>query len=207
MAFSRLISQRFFMIAGCMLICGGLAGCTAVAIGAGARTGMAAAQEGGLSRAASDLRIQAEINDLWFKYDVATFSKLDMTVNSGRVLITGVVQNPDHRVEAVRLAWKPSGVEQVINEITIAESEGIKGFARDSWITSRLRASIVFDKQVQSINYSIDTVQGTVYLMGIAQNQTELDHVLSVARKIPDVQQVVSYVRVHDPLTEVNAEK
>lgn len=173
-----------------------LSGCVWVGATAAVATGAAAAQEGGLSRAAKDIAIQAKINDLWFKYDVATFSKLDLTINNGRVLITGVVQNPDHRVEAVRLAWQPEGVDQVINEIRVAESEGIKGFARDAWITTRLRTSIVFKKDVQSINYSIDTVQGTVYLMGVAQSQDELDKVITAARTIKDVKQVVSYVKI-----------
>lgn len=173
-----------------------LSGCVWLGAGALIATGAAATQEGGLSRAAKDIRIQAEINDLWFKYDVETFSKLDMTINNARVLITGVVQNPDHRVEAVRLAWQPEGVDQVINEIRVAESEGLKGYARDAWITTRLRTSIVFKKQVQSLNYSIDTVQGTVYLMGVAQSQEELDKVVETARTIRDVKQVVSYVKI-----------
>jgi len=179
-----------------------LSSCTWLGIGAAATAGVAASKEGGISRTASDARIQIAINDLWFKYNVETFRKLDLTVNNGRVLITGVVQNPDHRVEAVRLAWQPKGVEQVINEIRIAESEGIKGFARDTWITTRLRAAIVYEKTVQSLNYSIDTVQGTVYLMGVADSQTELDKVISIARTIPDVKQVVSYMKVPDPLVD-----
>ena len=166
-----------------------------VATGAGAATGVAAAQEGGITRAISDLKIQAEINDLWLRYDVKTFAKLDLTVNQGRVLITGIVQNPENRVEAVRLAWQPKGVKQVINEIKVADSEGLIGYARDAWITARLRTALTFDKQVMSINYSIDTVEGTVYLMGVAQNRQELDRVTEVARTIPDVRQVVSYVK------------
>lgn len=179
-----------------------LQGCAVLGVAAGARTGVAAAQEGGVSRLVSDAQIQASINDLWFKYSVETFAKLDLTVNSGRVLITGVVQNPDHRVEAIRLAWQPKGVKQVINEIRIAESEGIKGYARDTWITSRLRAQLLYAKDVQSINYSIDTVQGTVYLMGVSQGQQELDRAVDIARQIPDVKQVVSYVKIPKPLVD-----
>ena len=67
------------------------------------------------------------------------FTKLDLTVNQGRVLITGVVQDPKHRVEAVRLAWQPTGVVQVINEVKVADSEGIIGFAKDAWISGRIR--------------------------------------------------------------------
>ena len=197
MKYSTLILSAFLLLVPVMTT-----SCAIIAGGAAVATGAAAVQEGGLSRAAKDAKIQTLINDLWFKYDVDTFAKLDLTVNNGRVLITGVVQNPDHRVEAVRLAWQPKGVEQVINEIRIAESEGIKGFARDTWITTRLRAAIVFEKDVQSLNYSIDTVQGTVYLMGVAQNQAELDKVTAIARTVKNVKQVVSYVKIPAPLVD-----
>lgn len=170
-----------------------------VATGAAATVGVASAQEGGLSMAASDARIQLEINDLWFRYNVEMFRKLDLTIDQGRVLITGIVQNPEHRVEAVRLAWQPKGVKQVINEIRVAESEGIVGFAKDTWITTSLRAQMTFDKEVQSINYSIDTVAGTVYLMGIAQSQLELNRVVQIARNIGGVKNVVSYVKIAGP--------
>ena len=90
-----------------------LSACTAAGMltGAAATTGIAAAQEGGISRAWSDAVIQTKINDLWLREDTDIFRKLDLTVNQGRVLITGVVQNPEHRVTAVRLAWKPDGVK------------------------------------------------------------------------------------------------
>ena len=174
--------------------------CTPIgaALGVGAAVGIGAAKEGGLKSTVSDLKIQAMINDKWFKYDLETFTKLDMTINQGRVLITGFVQNPDHRVEAVRLAWQVEGVQQVINEIQVAESDGIPGFVRDTWITTRLRTSLTFDREVHSINYSIDTVGSVVYLMGVAQSQSELNHVIERARTIPYVSRVVSYVKMSD---------
>lgn len=167
-----------------------------IAAGVGAAAGVAAAQEGGMSRAASDARIQIEINDLWFRHNVDMFSKLDLTINQGRVLITGVVQDPEHRVEAVRLAWQPKGVKQVINEIRVANSEGITGYAKDTWISTRLRTALIFDRNIQSVNYSIDTVQGTVYLMGVAQSRLELNRVVEKARTIQGVKNVVSYVKI-----------
>lgn len=175
-----------------------LNGCTAlgVATGAAAVTGISAAQEGGLGRAFSDAEIKLKINDAWLNYSVKAFAQLSTTINQGRVLITGVVQNPEHRVEAVRLAWQVEGVDQVINEIQVADSAGVTGFVKDSWITSRLRGALTLDRGVQSINYSIDTVRGIVYLMGVAQSQTELNRVIETARTISGVKQVVSYVKL-----------
>ena len=188
----------------CLLLgaCLALTGC-GVATGVGATVGVASAQEGGLPAAATDLKIQTQINSLWFQSNVDMFRKLDLTVEQGRVLITGVVQDPQHRVEAVRLAWQPNGVKQVINEIRVAESDGFPGYARDTWITTRLRGKIILEQSVQSINYTIDTVQGVVYLMGIAQSQAELNKVIDIARNVSGVKQVVSYVKfAGQPLTE-----
>jgi osmotically-inducible protein OsmY len=190
-----MIRYTFYLLPVVMLLLSGCSGLGMVT-GAAAVTGIAAAQEGGLSRATSDAVIKLKINEAWFQYDVEAFQKLSTTVNQGRVLITGVVQNPEHRVEAVRLAWQVDNVKQVINEIRVAQSEGVKGFVRDGWITSRLRGSLTLDREVQSINYSIDTVQGIVYLMGVAQNQQELNHVLETARTISGVKKVVSYVKL-----------
>ncbi len=173
-----------------------LAGCSPVgmAVGAGAAVGVASQTDEGIGGTATDLRIKIRISDLWFRYSVEAFAKLNLTVKGGRVLITGIVQNPDQRVEAVRLAWQIDGVKQVINEIRVADSEGLPGYALDKWITARLRATMTFDAGVYSINYSIDTVQGNVYLMGVARSQAELDRVIEIARTIPHVKQVVSYI-------------
>lgn len=186
----------------------GLAACTPVGIaaGAGAGVGMAAMSEGGISGTASDLRIKTEINDLWFRSNVDIFRKLNLTIEDGRVLITGVVQNPEHRVEAVRLAWQPKGVKQVINEIRVADSEGVSGYFSDTWISTQLRTKMTVDRDVQSINYTIDTVQGIVYLMGTARNQAELDRVTELARAVKGVNQVISYVRLRgEPVLPTDA--
>ncbi len=173
-----------------------------MATGTAAAAGNAASQEGGISGAVTDASIKGKINELWFQYNVDMFSKLSTTVDQGRVLLTGVVQNPEDRVEAVRLVWQVEGVKQVINEIRVADSEGVPGFVRDNWITARLRTAITFEKNIQSLNYSIDTVQGVVYLMGVAMSQTELEKVEQLARTIPNVKQVVSYVKmVGEPIT------
>lgn len=167
-----------------------------VATSVGAAGGVAAASEGGIRQSVIDTRITLEINDLWFKYSVEAFGKLNLTVDQGRVLVTGVVQNPDQRVEAVRLAWQPDGVVQVINEVRVANSDGVSGYARDTWISGSLKTKILLDKDIQSINYTIEAVQGTVYLMGVAQDRVELNKVVAHARDTSYVRQIISYVKM-----------
>lgn len=175
-----------------------LSGCGAVglAAGAGALVGTQASREGGLKSGFTDASIKAQINDLWFKHDVDMFRKLSMTIDQGRVLLTGVVQNPEDRVEAVRLAWQAKGVKQVINEIRVGDASTVTGFAKDEWITAQLKTRMIANQNVQSINYNIETVQGSVYLMGVARNQAELDRVIRIARSIKGVKEVISYVKL-----------
>lgn len=172
--------------------------CTPVefAVGAGATTGVAAAQERGLVGTARDTAISAQIQELWFRTNHEMFGKLSCTVTEQRALLTGKVQDPEMRVEAVKLAWQVSGVNEVINEIEVVNTGSLIDSARDYWITTQLRGRITFDKDIRSINYSIDTVNGTVFLMGIARDQAELDRVTNHARNLAYVRRVVSYVRV-----------
>ena len=184
-----LCTSSLLLLSGCAFPIG-------MAAGAAATAGVAASKEGGLKSAVSDTAIKAKINDKWFKRDVDMFAKLGLTVENGRVLITGIVQKPEERVEAVRLAWEVKGVKQLINEIQIGEPKTFGTFANDNWISGQLRTRLVLDPDIQSINYTIDTVKGIVYLMGVAQNQDELERVVRVARRIKGVKQVVSYVKM-----------
>lgn len=169
-----------------------------VAAGAGAAVGTAASKEGGIGQTVTDKRIVLYISDAWFKHSTSMFNKLHLSVTEGRVLITGIVQNPQHRVDAVRIAWQAPGVKQVINEVKVENGEGFSGYSRDKWIATQLRSKLVFDKDIQSINYTTETVGGVVYVMGVAQGQDELNRVLAHARSIRYVREVVSYVRTRD---------
>lgn len=186
-------------LAGAMMSALALSGCSpvGVAAGAGATLGIAAAQEGGITGAATDTSIRIQIMDSWFRHDVELYRRLGLTVREGRVLITGTVPTPDNRVEAIRLAWQVKEVKQVINEIRVDEEGATVGsYVQDTWITGNVKTLLMFDKQVQSINYTVETVGGTVYLMGIAQSQHELDRAINHARNTKFVKNVVSYVRL-----------
>ena len=181
-------------------LAGALGGCVSFAVGAGATVATAAAEERGVSGAASDLGTTANITALWIKYDSSLVSDLDVTVIEGRALLTGTVPTAARRLEAVRLTWRAAGVRTVINEIQVSRSEGMSGLARDSWITTQLVSRLSFDRKVDYINYSIETVNRVVYVMGIAQDQAEIDRVTDHARDLPYVRRVVSHVRLkNDP--------
>ena len=85
-------------------------------------------------------------------------------------------------------------LREVLNEIQVSERGGLADTLADARITTSLRFQLMGDRNVTDINYSIDTVNGIVYLIGIAQDQAELDRVLNYARNISGVKQVVNHV-------------
>ena len=93
------------------------------------------------------------------------------------------------------LTWKVAGVTDVLNEIQISDA-GFLNTAKDAWITTQLTSKITLDQDILAINYSVETVNGIVYLIGIAQSQAELDRVAAYARNISYVRKIISHVRV-----------
>ena len=177
----------------------GLGACGPVGMvaGAGAGVGVAAVQERGVAGRAADLRIEARIFEKFFNADTALQTKLGVEVYEGRVLLTGATEDLRLADKAVKLAWQVDGVKDVINEIQLRKS-GAKDFIRDTWITGQLRSKITIDKEIFAVNYAIDTVNGRVYLIGIAQNRAELRRVMDHAGNIRYVRDVISHVRIKD---------
>ena len=179
----------------------GLTACgpTGLAVGAGASVATASQTEKGITAAARDLRIRTEINHYLFQKNVDLFSAVSLSVESRRVLLTGAVEKPEDRIEATRLSWQADGVREVINEIQVRDNASLTDRAQDIVINKRLQGTLLFDKEIKSINFSTDTVNGVVYLFGVARSQTELDRVINHARNLEYVTNVVSYVTVSKP--------
>ncbi|NNE84949.1 MAG: BON domain-containing protein [Alphaproteobacteria bacterium] len=177
-----------------------LAACTptGAVIGAGATAGVAASEERGIKGSVRDAGIRIEINDLWLNEGLDLYNQVGLQIYEGRVLLTGRVPTAQMADQATRLAWQPDNVREVINEIQVKRGAGIEAFARDALINARLDSALLFTDGISSINYSTRTVAGTVYLLGVAQNQAELDRVFQVTRNIPDVKEVVSHVLLID---------
>ena len=179
-----------------------LAGCTpvGVAVGAGATVGSVALEERGFQQGVKDRVTEAAISKRLFDYNLDAFADVNVEVVEGRVLLTGRVETPEHRVEAVRFAWLEEKVVEVINEIRVGTSDdGLADTGKDAWIATQLRTKITLDSQVKAVNYSAEVVDGTIFLFGIAQNESELKRVVAHARTIENVRRIVpDYVRMKD---------
>ena len=167
---------------------------TGTVVAAGAEVGVAAGSERGVGGAISDTKIQTSIDGLYLDSGLKIFRDITVTVQEGRVDLTGKVEKPEERVEAVRLAWQAAGVRQVIDDIQVTDQSGIMDYGRDTIIATKLRTKLLFDSKIKNINYTVDVENGVIYVMGIAQDQDEIDRVLAYARDIEGVKKVVNNV-------------
>lgn len=183
-----------------------LPGCVPLFFGAATTTTTAAGEERGLGGALSDTSIRARINMKWAGKKPDLLPLVEITVREGRVLLSGTVDKPEQQIEAIRLCWEVNGVKEVIDKMEVGEGTGVFGYLGDSWLTTKMRTAMLADRDIHSTNYTIKTVRGVMYVMGIALSTQELEKVLTRARELAGVEKVISYVRIKEKLISDNAD-
>ena len=115
-------------------------------------------------------------------------------VLDGRIFVTGKVDSPEEKLMITKLAWETKGARSVRNDIKIKEDFNIKQSAKDILITSQLRTAIIVNKNIKATNYQIDTYKKKIYIYGIALTTEEKDLVISEAKEILDVEDVIASI-------------
>ncbi len=178
-----------------------LSGCAApVAIAAAGGTGgYYAAQERSTADEAKDAQIRLKLNEIYFdKNPSDMFKNISIDVMEGRVMLTGTVKVANTVTEAVKIAWKVDGVKEVLNDIQVTGGIDIGDYTVDSWISTQIKTRMLLEKDVRSINYTIETVGKRVYVLGLARNQAELEKVATIASTTKYVAEVISHVILFD---------
>ena len=189
---------ELFVVIAAVFAMTNLTGCVGMIIGGAATAGVAAYQERGIKGVAADTETATRVRAKILEADNQLFSDVGVEVYEGRVLLTGRVPSEEKRAEAVKISWSVVEVKDVINEVAVSENP-LLDLANDTWITTKLKSKMTFDKDILAINYSIETVGAVIYLIGIAQDKAELQRVLNHARSIDYVKRVVNHVRFKDP--------
>lgn len=181
-----------------------LAACSPVgtAVGAAATVTNMAMEERGFITSVDDKLIWVSINNRLLNYDKKTFETVSLQVHEGRVILTGTAATARDKLMVTRLSWQTGGVREVHNDLKITNAKRDLGtIVDDTWLKKRLELALLADPQVRSSNYSIECIDGTIYLIGVARDNTERQRVIDRARDVPYVRAVISYVRlVTDPL-------
>ena len=133
--------------------------------------------------------------------DKKYFLLIQSEVIDGRIFLSGKVDKPEEKIRITKMAWETKGVRSVKNAIAIKGQSNFKSTAKDILITSQLRAALIFNKKTKSRNYTLETINTTIYIFGIAMDENEKKEVMNEANKIFDVKDVIPSIYLASELS------
>ena len=126
------------------------------------------------------------------------FVNINTSVLEGRVLLTGLVNNQEIRIDAVRLVWEVEGVKEIINEIEIGDRSTLTDYASDLWINTQARGVAAKTVGIKSITFNFETIKGKIYIAGISSRPDLLDEMVTALKNIKGVNEIVNYVVIKE---------
>ena len=185
----------FFIVVSALWL---LSSCSQVIVGGATSTSMIIVQERSSKQAAIDILIKAKIEEAMFSNDYdKLFSKVRVIVYEGRVLLVGTVVEESIKETANQISWNTKNVNEVANYITIGKNDLID-YVKDTRISLELRAKMLTDKKVSEVNFSVTTENRILYLVGVAQNNKELNSVIEHASNIAGVKKIINLIKLKD---------
>ncbi len=133
--------------------------------------------------------------------DKKYFLTIQSEVMDGRIFLSGKVDEPEDKIKITKLAWETKGVRSVKNAITIKGQTSFKSNAKDILITSQLRSALIFNKKTKARNYTLETINKTIYIFGIAMDEEEKKAVIGEANKIYDVKEIIPSIYLASELS------
>ena len=175
-------------------------GCSPVGILAtgGATTMVVAEGDRSFGSVIDDATIKLNLSAKFLKAENNIFLDINTNVTNGRVLLTGIVENQEIRIDAVRTAWEISGVKEVMNEISIGDKSTLKEYAKDLWITTQVKSLSAKTVGFRILSYNFETIKGKVYIAGVTSRPEQLAEIIEVIKTIKGVKEIVNYVSLKE---------
>ena len=164
----------------------------------GATTMVVAEGDRTLGTVVDDATIKINISTNLLSSSTDLFVNVNTNVIEGRVLLTGIVDTQEIRIEAVRKVWEVEGVREVINEIDIGNKTTIKEYANDLWITTQVKGLTAKTIGLRALSYNFETIKGKVYIAGITSRPEQLDQILEVTKTVKGVKEIINYVIIKE---------
>ena len=133
--------------------------------------------------------------------DKKYFLTVQSEVIDGRIFLSGKVDEPEEKIKITKMAWETKGVRSVKNAISIKGQSNFKSTAKDILITSQLRTALILNKKTKSRNYTLETINKSIYIFGIAMDEDEKKEVIAEANKIYDVKDIIPSIYLAQELS------
>ena len=175
-------------------------GCSPVGVLAsgGSATMVVAEGDRSLGTVVDDATIKLNLSAKFLKSENRLFLDVNSNVTEGRVLLTGLVDTQEIRIEAVRKVWEINGVREVINEIEVGDKTTLKEYMNDLWINTQVKSLAARTIGLRSFSYNFETIKGKVYIAGITSRPEQLQAIVESTKTIKGVNEIVNYVVIKE---------
>ena len=151
-----------------------------------------------LGTVVDDATIKLNLSAKFLKSENSLFLDVNSNVTEGRVLLTGLVDTQEIRIEAVRKVWEINGVREVINEIEVGNKTTLKEYMNDLWINTQVKSLAARTIGLRSFSYNFETIKGKVYIAGITSRPEQLQAIVESTKTIKGVKEIVNYVVIKE---------
>ena len=145
-----------------------------------------------------DATIKLSLSAKFLKAENGLFVNINSNVIDGRVLLTGIVDTQEIRINVVRMVWEIKGVAEVVNEIEVGENTTIKEYINDLWINTQAKSLAAKTLGLRSLSYNFETIKGKVYIAGITNKPEQLEKYIEVLKDLKGVREIVNYVIISE---------
>jgi len=175
-------------------------GCSPVGVLAsgGSATMVVAEGDRSLGTVVDDATIKLNLSANFLQSENRLFLDVNSNVTEGRVLLTGLVDTQEIRIEAVRKVWEINGVREVINEIEVGNKTTLKEYMNDLWINTQVKSLAAKTIGLRSFSYNFETIKGKVYIAGITSRPEQLQAIVESTKTIKGVNEIVNYVVIKE---------
>ena len=175
-------------------------GCSPVGVLAsgGGATMVVAEGDRSLGTVVDDATIKINLSAKFLQSENRLFLDVNSNVTEGRVLLTGLVDTQEIRIEAVRKVWEINGVREVINEIEVGNKTTLKEYMNDLWINTQVKSLAARTIGLRSFSYNFETIKGKVYIAGITSRPEQLQAIVESTKTIKGVKEIVNYVVIKE---------
>ena len=157
----------------------------------GSLVGSATTSARGFSGTIEDTYLMSKIVSKITLMKLSNFSNITVSVINGKVLLAGNIENQEKRLELIKKVWWIDGVKEVFNELEIGPRISFSEKTEDFIFEAKIEKRLLFEPGIFSNNYSVDVVNGKVYVMGISSDIEEKTKVENFLNNMNDIKKLI----------------
>ena len=150
----------------------------------------------GFSGTIEDTYLMSKIVSKITLMKLANFSNITVSVINGKVLLAGNIENQEKRLELIRKVWWIDGVKEVYNELEIGSQIPFSEKTEDFIFEVKIKNRLLLEPGIFSNNYSVDVVNGNVYVVGISSNIKEKTKIENFLNNMNDIKKLILLVDI-----------